>query len=177
MDKLKELLNKDKKTSNLILIIILLVIVLIFTNYIFNSEDSNVKASTTLSDNVVDKSESVETRLANIISKIEGVETANVMISYSSTEKIIPVYDTKENVDTTTEEDRTSSKKTVEKTVAYEGEGSNKNALLESKETAEATGAIVVVNGNVSDNVKLEIKEAVSMVTNVPLYKVQIFIN
>ena len=177
MDKLKELLNKDKKTSNLILITILLVIVLIFTNYIFNSDEGNVKSITTSSDNKEIKNESVEVRLANIISKINGVETANVMISYSSTEKIIPVYDTKENIDTTTEDNRTSSKKSVEKTVAYEGEGSNKNALLESKETAEATGAIVVVNGSVDDNVKLEIKESVSMVTNVPLHKVQVFIN
>lgn len=177
MDKLKEILNKDKKTSNLVLIVVLLVIVLIFMNYIFNDDENKQKATMVLSESVSSSSESVETRLASIISKIAGVETANVMISYSSTEKIIPVYDTKENIDTTTEDDRTSSKKTVEKTVAYEGEGSNKNALLESKETAEATGAIVVVSGNISDNIKLEIKEAVSMVTNVPLHKVQIFVN
>lgn len=177
MDKLKELLNKDKKTSNLILTLVLLVIVLIFMNYIFNSEETEKANTSVLSENVTNATESTETRLANIIAKIDGVETASVMISYSSTEKVIPVYDTKENVDTTTEDDRTSSKKTVEKTVAYEGEGSSKSALLESKETAEATGAIVVVNGTISEDVKLEIKEAVSMVTNVPLHKVQIFVN
>jgi len=177
MEKLKEILNKDKKTSNLILILVLLVILLVSTNYIFNSEEKENLTTSTLSENVTDYTDSVETRLANIISKIEGVQSANVMISYSSTEKIIPVYDTKENTDTTTEADRTSSKKTVEKTVAYEGEGDGKNALLESKETAEATGVIVVVNGAISEDVKLEIKEAVAIVTNVPLYKVQIFVN
>ena len=177
MEKLKEILNKDKKTSNLILIVILLVIVLIFANYIFSNEDEVENSTSVLSENVTDNTTNMETRLASIISKIDGVETAHVMISYSSTEKIIPVYDTKENVDTTTEEDKTSSKKTVEKTVAYEGEGSNKNALLESKETAEATGAIVVVSGSVTESIKLEIKEAVSMVANVPLHKVQIFVN
>ena len=177
MEKLKEFLNKDKKTSNLVLILILLVIVLVSTNYIFNSGENKDASISVLSENTSNITESVETRLANIISKISGVETANVMISYSSTEKIIPVYDTKENIDTTTEEDKTSSKKTVEKTVAYQGEGSGKNALLESKQTAEATGAIVVVNGTISDDVKLEIKEAVAMVTNVPLHKVQIFVN
>ena len=177
MDKLKELLNKDKKTSNLILILILLVIVLVFMNYIFNSEETSSNVTSTLSKNIENVEETLETRLANIISKINGVENASVMISYSSTEKVIPVYDTKENIDTTTEDDKTSSKKTVEKTVAYEGEGSNKSALLESKETAEATGAIVVVNGNITEDVKLEIKEAVSLVTDVPLYKVQIFVN
>jgi len=177
MGKLKELLSKDKKTSNLVLILVLLVIVLVSFNNIFSSDKNDNKTTSVLSENVVSDKESAEIRLANIISKIKGVESASVMISYSSTEKIIPVYDTKENIDTTTEDDRTSSKKTVEKTVAYEGEGSGKNALLESKQTAEATGAIVVVNGNIYENTKLEIKEAVAMVTNVPLYKVQIFVN
>jgi len=178
MEKLKDILNKDKKTSNLILIAVLLVIVLVFTNYIFNETNENSKATAiTLSENITTSSEDVETKLANIISKIDGVESASVMISFSSTEKLIPVYDTKENIDTTTQDDKTSSKKTVEKTVAYEGEGSSKSALLESKETAQATGAIVVVNGTITESVKLEIKEAVSMVTDVPLYKVQIFVN
>lgn len=177
MEKLKELLSKDKKTSNLILIVVLLVIVLIATNYIFNDDINLEQNIQTLSEKVAVSNDDIETKLANIISKIDGVESASVMVSFSSTEKIIPVYDTKENIDTTTEEDKTSSKKTVEKTVAYEGEGSSKSALLESKETAEATGAIVVVSGVITDNTKLEIKEAVSMVTNVPLHKVQIFVN
>lgn len=177
MEKLKELLNKDKKTSNLILIAVLLVIVLVFMNYIFSEPESEDISTAALSENVAVSNGDIETKLANIISKIDGVESASVMVSFSSTEKIIPVYDTKENTDTTTEDDKTSSKKTVEKTVAYEGEGSSKSALLESKETAEATGAIVVVNGTVTESTKLEIKEAVSMVTNVPLHKVQIFVN
>ena len=178
MDKLKEILNKDKKTSNLILIAILLVIVLIAMNYIFNETDESDKVATaTLSANITKSNEDIETKLEKIITKIEGVKAASVMVSFSSTEKIIPVYDTKENIDTTTEQDKTSSKKTTEKTVAYEGEGNNKTALLESRETAEATGAIVVVTGSVTDEIKLDIKEAVSMVTNVSLHKVQVFIN
>ena len=177
MDKLKEILNKDKKTSNLVLILVLLVILLVASKYIFNDGKQESSDTSVISENVIDASSTMEERLGNIISKIKGVNSANVMISYSSTEKIIPVYDTKENIDTTTEEDKTSSKKTVEKTVAYEGEGNSKNALLESKQTAEATGAIVVVTGSVTDSVSMEIKEAVSMVTNVPLHKIQIFVN
>ena len=177
MEKLKELLNKDKKTSNLVLIVILFVIVLIAMNSIFTSDEGNEKVTAVISENATDFENNIEMRLAGIISKISGVETAHVMISYASTEKVVPVYDTKENIDTTTEEDKTSSKKTVEKTVAYEGEGSVKSALLESKQTAEVTGAIVVVKGNVTEDKKLEIKGAVSMVTNVALHKVQIFVN
>lgn len=177
MEKLKEMLAKDKKTSNLVLFVVLLVIVLVFMNYIFSSDDSNGNTKEVLSNNIEEINLDTETKLANIISKINGVDSASVLVTYSSTEKIVPVYDTKENTDTTKEEDKTSTKTTVEKTVAYEDENGNKNALLESKETAEATGAIVVVDGNITEDIKSQIKEAVAMVTDVPLHKIQIFVN
>ena len=177
MEKLKELLNKDKKTSNLVLIVILLVIVLVFMNYIFSSDENITDSKSVMSESITESSDSLEVRIANIIGKINGVESASVMVSYSATEKIVPVYDTKENIDTSTDDEKTSTKKTVEKKVAYEGEGSNKNALLESKETATATGAIIVVSGSITESIKAEIKEAVAMVTDVPLHKVQIFVN
>lgn len=168
---------KDKKTSNLVLIVILLTVLLISINVIFNEEEPQILTQV-VSNNVEEiTKQDVEQKLSNIISKIKGVESAHVMITYTSTEKIIPVYDTKEDVDTTTEDKKTSTKKTTEKTVAYENEGSSKVAIVESRESANATGAIVVVNGSISDITKNEIKEAVCAVTNVPLYKIQVFIN
>ena len=53
MEKLKELLNKDKKTSNLILVLVLLVIILMSFNSIFNSDKNEDKAKLTLSENIV----------------------------------------------------------------------------------------------------------------------------
>ena len=172
MNKLKEMLLKDKKTSNLVLILFLLVIVLIFMNYIFNSDDKEEKSVQTISTDVK-SSESIDTRLSNIIAKIDQVESASVLVSYSSTEKIIPVYDTKENVDSTTEQNKTSTKKTVEKTVAYEGN----SALLESREQAIATGAVIVVTGNITENTKEQIRNAVSFTTGAPIHRIQIFVN
>lgn len=174
-ERLKKLFDKDKRTSNLVLIVILLVIVLIATNYIFEDEslkDTNIKE--TLSANISEnQSLGLEEKLANIISKIDGIETVDVMVTYSATEKVIPVYDTKEDVNTTND----GTKKTTEKTVAYESQGSSKIAIVESKESAVATGAIVVAKGNVTESIRSEIKSAVAMVTNVPLYKIQIFVN
>ena len=174
-EKIKQLLSKDKKTSNLILILILLVTILIASNYIFD-EDKNISdiSKETISKNVVNnENQNLEEKLSGIISKIEGIETADVLVTYSTTEKIMPVYDTKEDVNTTND----GTKKTVEKTVAYESEGSTKSAIVQSKESAVATGAIVVVSGSVTENIKGDIKAAVSMVTDVPLHKIQIFIN
>lgn len=174
-ERLKKLFEKDKRTSNLVLIGILLVLVLIASNYIFNDEnEENGLYKQTISENVKENiTAGLEEKLANIISKIDGIESVDVMVTYSNTEKIIPVYDTKEDVNTTTD----GTKKTTEKTVAYESEGSSKFAIVESKTAAIATGAIVVAKGNVTESVKNEIKAAVSMVTDVPLHKVQLFIN
>lgn len=174
-ERLKKLFEKDKRTSNLILVVILLVLVLISSNYIFNDESKeNELYKQTLSENVKENvTIGVEEKLANIISKIDGIKNVDVMITYSNTEKIIPVYDTKEDINTTTD----GTKKITEKTVAYESEGSSKIAMVESKEAAIAIGAIVVAEGTVTEGIKNEIKAAVSMVTDVPLHKVQLFIN
>ena len=170
MNKFKDFLSKDKKTSNLILIAILLVILLISTNYIFNNDKKEEKVIDKVSENT---KSNIEDKLSNIISKIDGINSASVLITYSSSEKKIPVYDTKENIDSVTESSKTSSKKTVEKTVAYEGN----SALIESKEEAKACGAIVVISGNITEVKKGEIKDAVSYTTGVPIHKIQVFVN
>ena len=175
INKFKEMLN-SKKSNNLILIIVLLVILLISTNYIF-SEDKNTKEVVSKNVEENENKDTLEEKLKNVIASINGVTDVNVMISFSETDKIIPVYDTKENTDTVKEENKTSTKTTTEKTVAYEDVGSSKSAIVESKKSATPTGAIVSIKGNISDDTYNEIKEAVSMVTNVPLYKIQLFVN
>ncbi len=179
--KIKELLNKDKRTSNLVLIAILLSVVLIATGYIFDTGEEQVVSSNVLSENGYNISFNdgydLEKKLSNIISKIEGVESADVMISYSTTERIIPVYDVKEDINTVKENVKESTKTTTEKTVAYESKDGSKIAIVESKETAAAVGAIVVVSGNITEGVSEDIKEAISFATSVPIHKIQIFIN
>ena len=180
IDKLKELLNKDKKMSNLVLIAILLIVILLSTGYIFDTEEKQVLSSN-ISNNgnnmLLNDGYDLEKKLSNIISKIDGVESADVMISYSTTERIIPVYDVKEDTNTVKENVKESTKITTEKTVAYESKDGSKIAIVESKETAAAVGAIVVVSGNVTEGVSEDIKEAISFATSVPIHKIQIFIN
>ncbi len=178
IDKLKEILNKDKKTSNLILIVVLLAIILIAMNYIFDDSNKVSIVSETSSNNVsIEVANDLESKLANIISKIKGVNSADVMISYSTTEKVIPVYDVKENIDSVKEDTKESTKSTTEKTVAYESKNGGKVAIVESKETAVASGAIVVVSGSITDETRSNIKQAVSYATSIPIHKIQIFVN
>lgn len=178
IEKLKNMLNKDKKTSNLVLIVILLAVLLISMNYIFETPENGESVTETVSNNIVIQSSSdLETKLANIISKINGIESAYVMISYSTTEKVVPVYDVKENTDSIKENSKESVKSTTEKTVAYESKEGSKVAIVESKETAQAIGAVIVVSGNVTSNTENNIKQAVANTTNIPIHKIQIFVN
>lgn len=177
IESIKNIFPKDKKTTNLILIMLLLVIILIAMNYIFNEENdtkSDVKA--VVSDNTENiNEEKVETRLANILNEINGVSNASVMLSYSGTEKIIPVYDVKEDTNTESSDNSASTKTVTEKTVAYEEQSGAKVAIVEKKETASINGAIVVATFDSSKDIESKIKEAVAAVTNVPIYKIQVF--
>lgn len=175
--------DKKTKTQNLIFLVILLVFALICIN-VMTKED----AVTTLSENK-EKAENsnnlqqsyyndIESNLKNILSGINGVSDVSVMITYSSNEKMIPVYDVKEEV--TIEEDsngdktNTSKKTTTEKTVAYEEVNGTKAAIVESKKSPEIIGAIITAKGIDATNT-VKIKTAVSNTLNIPAYKVEIF--
>ena len=98
MDTINKLKKAINNKNNLVLIIVLLVILLIAINYIFN-EKEKIESKDVVSENTSTKDNEIESKLEKIIGSIEGVESANVMVAFSTTDKIIPVYDTKENAE------------------------------------------------------------------------------
>ena len=176
--------DKKTKTQNLIFLAILLVFVLICINTI-SSDKSSV---TTLSNNKEIEENSnnlptshynyIEDNLKNILGQISGVSDVSVMITYSSEEKMIPVYDIKEEVaveeNSDGNETNTSKKTTTEKTVAYEEANDRKVAIVESKTSPEIIGAIIAAKGIDSSNIT-KIKAAVSNSLDIPVHKVEIF--
>lgn len=187
IDSLCSMFSKDKdkktKTQNLIFLLILLVFALVCINSIY--KDSTVETigkeekQEENSNKIKEASyNSTEENLKNILSEISGISEVSVMITYSSEEKMIPVYDIKE--DTTVEEDsdgnvsKTSKKTTTEKTVAYEEKDGEKIAIVESKKSPEIIGAIIAAKGIDNTNTA-KIKEAVSNALDIPLHKVEVF--
>ena len=176
--------DKKTKTQNLIFLAILLVFALICINTI-SSDKSSV---TTLSNNKETEENSnklptshynyIEDNLKNILGQISGVSDVSVMITYSSEEKMIPVYDIKEEVaveeNSDGNETNTSKKTTTEKTVAYEETNGGKVAIVESKTSPEIIGAIITAKGIDSSNIT-KIKAAVSNSLDIPVHKVEIF--
>lgn len=175
--------DKKTKTQNLIFLVILLVFALICINTL-SSKDTVTTLSKTQDDTENSNNLStsyynnIEENLKNILTEINGVSEVSVMLTYSSEEKMIPVYDIKE--DTTIEEnsdgDETNSSKktTTEKTVAYEEIDGKKVAIVESKTSPEILGAIIAAKGVDSSNIS-KIKSAVSNALDIPVHKVEIF--
>lgn len=177
--------DKDKKTKtqNLVFLVILLTFALICINNIYKQDTTPTLSENKEKQDISNKTETsnynnIEQNLKNILSQISGVSDVSVMITYSSKEQMIPVYDVKE--DTTIEEDsdgdvsKTSKKTTTEKTVAYEEIDGQKVAIVESKKSPDIIGVIIAAKGIDGSNM-IKIKEAVSNSLNIALHKVEVF--
>lgn len=168
--------DKNKRVENLIFLLILLVILLISTKYIFSSNSTssvNNKIDNKEEQELVNTSstnetaEDLESKLENILTKISGISEVSVVLTYSKDTTATPIY----NI---SEEEKEGSK-TTEKSVAYNEESGKKTAIIESIEMPQVEGAIVVAKGASNTEMKSRIATAVSTVTNVPAYKVQVF--
>lgn len=169
--------DKEKRVENLIFLVIILVILLVSFNYIFSdNKKKNVENgnSTTSTENInVNKTASkeaqdnLESKLANILSQISGIDNVSVVITYASQSTTTPVYNIKEQ--------EKSGEKSVEKSVAYNEQNGSKTAIIESVELPKVEGVIIVAAGASGVEIRSRIASAVSSVTGVPVYKVQVF--
>lgn len=169
-------ISKDKNKEKLIYVLILCVVLFIATSYIFSdnkktevnsSENTNNSNSTSTESNINSSKDVMEEKLAKILSEISGINDVSVMITYSSDVKINPVYNTKE--------EEKEGQKTVDRSVVYNEESSNKTVVIESTEMPTVEGVIVVATGASNVEIRSKIAQAVSAVTNVAIYKIQVF--
>lgn len=201
LEKFKEKLKKKegdstKKTvENLVVFIIVLIITIVAINYIWsgnsnkkntNSEtnkklakeetsDLSVETTTNKSDN-----ENIEKRLASILSNIKGVGKTKVLLTYSQTSQVIPMYDEDLSQSTTEEKDsgggtRTVNETTTKKEVKYEESNGVKTPITQSILNPKIEGAIITAQGANDANIKTNIIQAVEAVTGLATYKIQVF--
>ena len=107
----------NKKTiENLVVFVIILIVTIIFINYIWNGnkkqDDKNKIQNTSLAEttNTVassndENNSSLEMQLEGILKRLEGVEDVKVLITYSETNRVIPMYNEDNTQSTTKEED------------------------------------------------------------------------
>lgn len=188
MNKLNEMFKGKKKTENLLVLLVLLIIVVIAINYIWNSDEkkeNNVKQESqsneikqVSTENIKDKTEE---KLENILSKISGVGKVRVMITYSVSSSVTPVYDETSKISNTTENDDSGGTRTITQTengkqiVYKENSDGSKEPITKNTESPKMEGAIIVAEGAENIEVKTNIIEAVEAATGLATHKIQVF--
>lgn len=198
-DKVKKLLapkenqpNK-KKLENLVVFLIILIITIIVINVILNGNGSN-----TDKENIVDSNkrlaeteydvntqkenlgDELENKLKNILSKIDGVGNVEVLITYSETSQIQPVYNEESTEENTEETDSAGGTRKITQTdtrkeVVYEEQDGTQTLVIQSTTSPKIEGAIITADGANNSTVKTNIIQAVEAATGLATHKIQVF--
>jgi stage III sporulation protein AG len=161
LEKFKKMFSeKDekKKTDNLIAFLIILVITLIVINKILNGDSDEAELNNetgvelvsseiqnSIQANEISDDYDLEEKLENILSNMNGVGNVKVLLTYSETSSITPLYNETTSSSTTTDSSgNTTETKTESKDVFTD---SQNEAVLEKKIMPKLEGAIVIAEG------------------------------
>lgn len=182
-DKVKNIFsNKEKRVENLISFLIILVITLIVINKILSEEkeensnfenENNVEF--TSSDEIV--LNDLEKRLEKILSKIDGVGSVSVLITYSESNTVIPIYNLSTNKSLVEETDTNGGKRLTETEDSQKEVIKNDNSEIVTEKIImpKIEGAIITAKGANNSYIKSNIISAVEAVTGLATHKIQVF--
>lgn len=178
--------NNKKNIENLVVFLILLIITVIAINMIWGKEEEQVEeqasykvlASKTENSNIIEEGEyDLQDELEDILSKMNGIGKVDVLITYSQTSRIIPIYSETESSTITEETDsgggtRKQESSNLNKEIVTDGDN---NVITQAILFPKVEGAIVIAEGGGNVTLKANIIQAVSAVTGLATYKVQVF--
>ena len=180
--------NKDnkKKTENLVFVLIILTITVVAINMIWKDDDENkntdninmVTKKTLAAENnkVVLESNSLEEKLEDILSNINGVGNVDVLITYNETEEIIPVYNKTDKKSITNETDSSGGVRLIEESdIQQEVIYQNDEIIVQKTISPKIEGAIITATGANDISVKTNIIQAVEAATGLATHKIQVF--
>lgn len=187
-NKIKEMFKGKRKTENLIVLVIILIVTVIAINYIWkDNKEISLPNTKNASNNAVEvmnnvaSNDETETKLEKILSNIEGVGKVKVMITYSESSKVEPIYNQNNKSSNTTENDndggtRTISEEDSQKEIIYkEKSDGTKEPITQSIISPKIEGTIIAAQGAGNDNVKANIIQAVEAATGLATHKIQVF--
>lgn len=187
-EKLKNMFeNKDKKIENLVSFLIILIITLIVINKILKNDEmekvdyeNTVGVELALKDekiNYKENDDNLEKRLENILSKISGVGKVYVLLTYTESSSLVPIYNVNSSTSILEEKDSAGISKiteteNIQKDVVLEKDG---KLSVEKRIKPLIEGAIIIAEGASNINIKSDIISAVEAVTGVKTHKIQVF--
>ncbi len=202
-DKLKKIVgnseeqgNNKRKIENLVFLVIILIITVVIINYVWSGDKSSNKKVTnstgkqlattnnnqTLASSQYNNTESIslEEKLEDILSKIEGVGSVKVFINYSESSETVAMYNENSKTSTTEETDKSGGTRKVEQTdsqkeVIYQEQNGTKTPIVQKTVEPKIEGAIITAKGAGDINVKTSIIQAVEAATGLATHKIQVF--
>ena len=190
--RLKEMLegkSRKKLIENAVIIIIIGIIVIIAAGTFLSSSKNtadientavgqeSTQAAALPQSNTAD---STEDELAAILSKMQGVGRVDVMITYVSGKENIPAYDIKKNESSTDEKDSGGGTRSInqgeyDSSVVYEDkQGGGKSPVILKELQPVVKGVVVVTDGAGSPEVKERILNAVQVLMDIPVHRIQV---
>lgn len=108
---------------------------------------------------------------------MEGIGEVDVLITYSQTSTLVPMYSETQSTSITEETDssggtRTQEASNVNKDVIIDGDN---HAITQTVVSPKVEGAIVIAEGGGNATTKANVIQAVSAVTGLATYKIQVF--
>ena len=182
-------LFKNRTIENLTFFIIILVVTLVLVKYIFSGDKSEKQSSNynnaelVYSNDVLQEQETVsykddlKSELINILKKINGVGEVDVLITYSETSKLVPVYNENSSESKTSEGDTEGGTRVIE---SYDSSkevvtDESSEPITERIIMPKIEGAIVICEGANDINVKNNVISAVEAATGLKVHKIQVF--
>lgn len=184
MKKFNELFNdtEKKKLKPLIFMAGICILALIVIAVMPSGQDKETSAND--NDNTIQASaetesekRDLESKLTEILSKINGAGDVDVMITFESSEELIPAYNSNTTTETTKEQDssggeRTTTSSTENKTMITSS--TNEPVVLKTSE-AKIKGVIVVASGASDSAVKEKLYSAVQTSLQISGHQVEIY--
>lgn len=190
-EKIKNMFKGKKKTENLVILIIILIITVVAINYIWNGDekktDTKVKEENRKNDSSIVQVSSnniqdeLEQKLENILSKISGVGKVKVMITYSESSILQPVYNEDSKTSSTNENDSAGGSRSItetdlQKEIIYkENSDGTKEPVTQSVISPKIEGAVIAASGADKAEIKANIIQAVEAATGLATHKIQVF--
>jgi len=187
LEKFKKMFSsKDEKrrNENLVAFLIILVITLVIINRILSddevkkdvSNETGVQLVTSENNNVEEISvnnENLKGELEDILSKISGVGKVQVLLTYSESSSILPLYNESTSSSVSTNADGTTTETTSGNKEVFTDD--SKDPVIQKYIMPKLEGAIVIAEGAGDINVKSNIVAAVEATTGILSHKIQVF--
>ncbi len=182
--------NNKKKIENLVVFVLILIITIIIINYVWNDDKTNTNKKEDYeqssykqlasNNNISYTKTDLEQKLEEILSKMEGVGNVSVLITYSQSNEIVPMYNENSKTSYTQEEDSAGGTRKVDETdsskeIIYTEENGVNVPVTQKIVNPVIEGAIITAIGANNATVKTNIIQAVEAVTGLATHKIQVF--